>query len=162
DDPDPEGRKPRRPQRDEDDRPRRRRSNRKERPPASHYFVLYLGIGLALVASLMVLGILGYKFKAVCYAMLIIGGCLAWAGTQWILSLAKEEGMATHYLCLFVPFYETWYTFTRIGLTWIPCLLMWGGRFFAAAAIALMITHFVRDARHGDDGPDRSSVTGGS
>lgn len=132
---------------DEDDRPRRRRRGKKEKPEGQ--LVLLLGIGVFLFACLVVFFTLGFHFQKVSYAMLIIGALLVAIGTHWIRSIAKEEGTMEYMMCLIVPFYDTWYALTRLGQTWIPCILIWGGRFFVTGAVILLITHFVREARQG-------------
>ena len=43
-----------------------------------------------------------------------------------------------------MPFYDTWFTLTRLHRTWVPCLVCWGGRLFSGAAIVLLILHFLR------------------
>ena len=109
---------------DEDPAPRKKKARKRRRESADGpSAATVVGIGLFVFALWLLMAGLGYKFRGVSWAMIIIGGILSWIGTKWILSIASEEGTGPWLACIFVPFYETWFTFTRLSRTWMPCLI---------------------------------------
>ncbi len=141
---------------EDDPAPRRKRPRKRPRAEGPSAAAV-VGVGLFVFAFWLLLAALGYRFRPVSYGMLFVGAALSWAGTKWILSIAAEEGTGTYLACLLVPFFETWFTFTRLSRTWAPCLLCWAGRLFGGAAIILLILHFVRgvDREETDAPPGR-------
>src|SRR5262245_21331044 len=147
---------------DDEPAPRKKRPRRRKREQQGPTAATVIGIALFVFAFWLLLAGLGYRFRPVSYAMIVVGAVLSWIGTKWILSIAAEEGTGTYLACMFVPFYDTWFTFTRIGQTWVPCLIGWAGRFFAVAGIVLLIIHFLHGdgIDHDGDGPRRGRGLG--
>lgn len=129
---------------DDDDRPRKKRRKKKAESAGQSTLVL-VGVGVAILALLFMLTGLGFRFKEVSYAMLVVGIIFAAIGWLWILHLAQEESHLTYIMCKWVPFYDVYFMFTRLSQTWLPCILLWGGRLFLLAAIILLLTHHFRD-----------------
>ncbi len=125
---------------DEDKLPRRSRKRRGQQGRISPGVIL--GVSLGLMAVWAGMAVAGFFFRPVSLAMLVIGGVVISVGTRWILVLARQEGMGAYYCCLLIPFYETYFTYTRLHRTWMPCVLCWIGRFFCLTAVILLAVHF--------------------
>jgi hypothetical protein len=100
--------------------------------------------------------VLGYHFKPMSYAMLFFGIVLFASGRKAILRLASAEGSGQYLACLLVPFYDTWFTYTRLTRTWAPCMICWAGRAFSLAAGILLLLHFLRTDVSEAQGPTRA------
>ncbi|MFO0876245.1 MAG: hypothetical protein U0840_02640 [Gemmataceae bacterium] len=137
---------------DEDERPRRKRRRRRQEADSTNstLFMLLSG-GLSLL--FVVLLIAGWFHKGGAIVMLVFGVVPAAIGTWWIMAIAKEESYMQYLACMYVPFYDTWFSFTRWGQTWAACLMVWIGRVFAAAGIILLVMHMLRGGFRTHDTP---------
>jgi hypothetical protein len=127
---------------DEEDQPRRKKGKKRKRQLQPSLGTV-MGIGAGLLALWLLTGVLGFFFKPAGYGMLVLGILLFSAGRRSILRQAANEGTGQYICCLLVPFYDTWFTYSRLTKTWAPCLICWAGRAFSLAAGILLLVHFL-------------------
>src|SRR5262245_18381177 len=71
---------------DDEPAPRKKRPRRRKREQQGPTAATVIGIGQYLFAFWLLLAGLGYRFRPVSYAMIVLGAVLSWIGTKWILS----------------------------------------------------------------------------
>jgi hypothetical protein len=115
----------------EEDRPLRRKRRKKRGKPGvgPELKDILSGLGIAAVVCLLLVT-LSFWIHEATYALLIIGAITTFIGRRMFLYLAFEEGIGVWLACLFVPFYSTWFFFTRINETYKAFLVGVSGYLF--------------------------------
>jgi hypothetical protein len=129
---------------DFEDRPRKKKRGKKRRRSGGVTAGAALAVALILAVVWVGMGVAGWFFRPVSIAMFVVGVVVVIVGRRWLLALAREEGAGTYYCCLLVPFYDTYFTFSRLHRTWAPCLICWAGRAFTVVALVLLFIHTFR------------------
>jgi hypothetical protein len=138
---------------DDRGRPRSRRLKKRERRqhgvgPQIQDILPALGFAGAICATLV---IVAFWIHEISYLLLIIGVLVVAAGRRMILHLAMEEGTGVWLACLVVPFYPTYFFFTRISETYKAFLVSCAGYLFLVSGGALWLIFFVLGASHRKD-----------
>jgi hypothetical protein len=94
--------------------------------------------GLAIAAIVWIgLTVLAIWVRPVVFVLLILGGVVIAAGRRMLLHLAEQEGTSTWLACLLVPFYPTYFFFTRIHEAYKSFLVSCAGYVFFVSGLAL-------------------------
>lgn len=136
---------------------RRKKKRRRQRPPQELGGLL---AALAVVAAVWLLLTVAAYFKhQVAYALLVLGGVAAFAGKRWFLAVASEDGLGTRLMCLFVPFYSTYYFFTNLRRTLMPFAVSCCGGVFLLTGVVFWYAHKFEEARTEAAAPSEKLAT---
>jgi hypothetical protein len=137
--------------------PHHKRKRKKKKTASAGQLVapllVALGVWIALVVA-------AFLFRPVVYGLLILGSIVTFMGRSTFLQVAREDGMGTWLACLFVPFYSTYYFFTRMGRTLVPFLIGCCGYVFLGSGIVLWFVHLSEPAAEADEERPEHEVAG--
>jgi hypothetical protein len=128
---------------------RRKKLKRRQQGAGPRLQDILTALGIAGVFCA-ILVILTFWVHEVTYLLLIIGALVAAAGRRMILHLALQEGKRVWLACLVVPFYPTYFFFTRINETYKAFLVSCAGYLFLISGGGLWL-FFIFGARHKDN-----------
>lgn len=121
--------------------PSRKRRRRKKKSSTAAQLLVPLAVA---AVAWMALVVVAFLFRPALYAVLAVGSIGTLTGRGMFLRIAREEGLGTWLACLVVPFYSTYYFFTRMDETLRPFLIGCGGYLFLASGLVLWYVHAVR------------------
>jgi hypothetical protein len=123
--------------RDDDSEPMRHRPLKK-RPPLTGPQKQDIITGLAIAGIVWIaLTVISIWVPYAVYALLLVGGLIAVVGRHMFLHVARQEGTGVWLACLLVPFYSTYYFFTRLRETYKAFLIGCCGYVFVITGIVM-------------------------
>lgn len=127
--------------------PRPKRKKKKKRPayrPEPEFNPYQAEMWMAVACGLFVWGLLiGLSFlvHGLVWILILAGLLMTAVGRWWFLGIAAEEGISNWLMCMLIPFYSTYYFFTRLGDTLYPFLVGAAGYMFIITGLLLLL-HF--------------------
>jgi hypothetical protein len=108
--------------------------------------------GLALAGILWIaLTALSVWVPSAVYALLFVGALIVIVGRSMLLHLARQEGTGVWLACLLVPFYSTYFFFTRLHETYKSFLISCAGYVFVVTGVVLYFILIVFHAEPPDE-----------
>jgi hypothetical protein len=137
---------------DEPARPKKKKKKRKkQRVGIGEEFGEFMIPLMVIIGLWLVLTLVTFFVRPAMWGLLIGGGVIAAMGRRWFLRIAYEEGLDVWLMCLLVPFYQTYFFFTRISQMLKPFLLSTCGFVFFLTGGAFWLYGLFHD--HVKDNP---------
>ena len=96
----------------------------------------------------LLLTLLAVFVKGATVMMLVMGGLMVVVGQIWFMYLARQEDPTVYLMVRFVPFYSTYYFFTRIHETYKPFIAGATGTLFLITALIIGLVRSDFKDRH--------------